>query len=77
MTCDLAATNGDAGDYSCFYGEGTFIKQEITKCLMRTKDDKAHSETNSISDYQVSTVTFAIGCSCQILKDSVFSNFTK
>ena len=75
MTCDNQGNNNANSDYSCFYGEGICVKQQVMKPLLCTSDGSAHHSSKQMSDYQTMYVSFTTGCSCQLIKNSVFSVF--
>ncbi|XP_057308479.1 uncharacterized protein LOC130646324 [Hydractinia symbiolongicarpus] len=62
-TCD------ENGDHSCFFGEGTCIKNVETKTL---KHDLNEVGLGNINQWVDRAVAFTGSCSCQIIQNSVF-----
>ncbi|XP_057308495.1 uncharacterized protein LOC130646344 [Hydractinia symbiolongicarpus] len=65
-TCD------ENGDHSCFYGEGTCVKNVETKTL---KHDLNEVGFENLYQWADRAVAFTGSCSCQIIQNSLFDPF--
>jgi len=74
VTCDSGSSNAMEGDYSCLYGEGTCLKREVIKPIVKLKPGKSWKKTKR-DDLEVVNISFTIGCNCQVTEGSIFELF--